>query len=335
LYEESKEENNNKKEDDFDIATIPANLKAKAILALLDMLPRQHFTRPPARYSESSLVKELDALGIGRPSTYAMIISTLLARKYIEKNKRQLVPTELGKTVTTILIQNFSEVFNVKFTAFMEEELDKVESGDKAFVQVVRDFYGPFNSAVKTTEEKRDIIKENLLQDTNETCPKWGRPLVIRWGRNGQFMACSGYPDCRHTQPLEKEETTTDEKCEKCGRDMIVKTGRFGKFLACSGYPECKNTRPFATGVDCPNEGCDGKIVERRSKKGRVFYGCSNYPTCDFVSWNKPVARQCTKCGNPYIEEKYTKARGNFLACPKCKAQFQTEAEGENAIVAD
>ncbi|MFQ5629664.1 MAG: type I DNA topoisomerase, partial [bacterium] len=334
LYEESKEESENN-ENGLDVTIIPANLKKDDLLRLLELLPRQHFTKPPARYSESSLVKELDALGIGRPSTYAMIISTLLARKYAEKNKRQLVPTELGKTVSSILVQNFPEIFNVKFTAFMEEELDQVESGSKNFVQVVGDFYVPFNSAVKTTEEKREVIKENLQKDAGETCPKCGRPLIIRWGRNGQFMACSGYPDCRHTQPLEKEEITTDEICDKCGKEMVVKNGRFGKFLACSGYPECKNTQPFTTNIDCPNDGCDGKLVERKSKRGRTFFGCSNYPTCKFASWNKPVAQECPNCGNNYLEERSTQAQGNFLACPKCKAQIHKEEEGENVVVAD
>ena len=334
LYEETREESE-LSEDHQDTNHIPANLAERDRLELLQMLPKQHFTKPPPRYTESTLVKELDALGIGRPSTYAIIIATLLARKYVEKQKRQLVPTQLGRTVTQILVQNFPEVFNVKFTAFMEEELDKVESGDKNFVQVVREFYEPFSSAVRTTEERRDAIKENLLQDTEEKCPKCGRKLVIRWGRNGQFKACSGYPDCRYTEPLERQEISTDEKCEKCGRDMVVKTGRFGKFLACSGYPECKNTRPFTTGVDCPKPDCDGKIVERKSKKGRTFYGCTNYPKCDFASWNKPVAQACAKCGNEYLEERYSQGRGNYLACPKCKAQFQQQTEGEDVVVAD
>ena len=333
LYEDSKEESDDAN-NSADGVLIPADLQKNDALSLLELLPQQHFTKPPARYSESSLVKELDALAIGRPSTYAMIISTLLARKYIEKNKRQLVPTELGRTVCKILVQNFPEIFNVKFTAFMEEELDKVESGQKNFDQVVSEFYKPFHTAVKSTEQKRDVIKEDLQKEAGEVCPKCGKPLIIRWGRNGQFMACSGYPDCRHTQPLEKEDVTTDEKCEKCGRDMVVKTGRFGKFLACSGYPDCKNTAPFTMGIDCPNDGCDGKLVERKSKRGKTFYGCSNYPKCDFASWNKPFAQACPNCGNNYLEERYNQSRGNFLACPQCKAQFQKE-EGENVVVAD
>lgn len=336
VYEEAREESErNGSEDDASTNPIPPNLTEQQRLALLKLLPKQHYTRPPARYTESSLVKELDALGIGRPSTYAIIISTLLARKYVEKLKRQLAPTRLGRTVNQILVQNFPEVFNVKFTAFMEEELDKVESGDKDYIQVVQEFYEPFSNAVRHTEERRDTIRENLLQDTDEKCPQCGNKLVIRWGRNGQFKACAGYPDCRYTEPLESPIPSTGEVCEKCGREMVIKNGRFGKFLACSGYPECKNTRPFATGVNCPREGCNGKIVERKSKRGRVFYGCTNYPDCDFASWNKPIARACPACGHPFVEERYSQARGAYLVCPRCKAQVESEPEGENVIVAD
>lgn len=333
VYEDTKEESES--DDDSDSGVLPANLRENEPLKLLQLLSKQHFTKPPARYTESSLVKELDNLGIGRPSTYATIISTLLSRKYVEKQKRQLVPSELGKTVNTILIDNFPQVFNVKFTAFMEEELDKVEDGSKVFSQVVNEFYEPFSSAVRDTEKKKEKIKETLQQDTGETCPQCGQPLIVRWGRNGQFMACSGYPDCKFTRPLEKEEVKTGEACEKCGRDMIVKTGRFGKFIACSGYPDCKNARPFTIGVACPRDGCDGQIAEKKSKRGKVFYGCTNYPKCDFATWNKPVAQACSNCGNPYVEERYAKARGTYLACPVCKQKFESNAESENVLIND
>jgi DNA topoisomerase-1 len=272
-------------------------------------------------------VKELDTLGIGRPSTYALIISTLTARKYVDKQGRQLAPTDLGKTVNKILIQNFPEIFNVRFTAFMEEELDQVEEGKKAFLQVVKEFYLPFNQAVVATEEKKDTIKDALQETTEETCPKCGRPLVIRWGRNGRFMACSGYPECRHTKPLDAEEKVEGEACEVCGRDMVVKVGRFGRFLACSGYPDCKTSRPYPIGMACPQPGCNGKIIERRSKRGRTFYGCSNYPTCNFVSWNKPIAKPCPNCGHNFLEERYTQNEGAHLRCPKCKTKFEPTAE--------
>ncbi len=331
IYEEAKEET--QADEEQELEHIPQNLRENEILTLLNLDPRQHFTKPPPRYTESSLVKELDALGIGRPSTYALIISTLLTRKYVVKNKRQLVPTELGKTVNQILIQNFPDIFNVKFTAFMEEQLDKVETGKKKFLQVVSEFYRPFSHAVQKTEAKREQIKETLQQDTEETCPKCGSPLIIRWGRNGQFVACTGYPDCRYTRPLEEEQQESDETCERCGKPMVVKTGRFGKFLACSGYPECQNTRPFSIGVECPMEGCDGQIIERRSRKGRVFYGCSNYPTCKFATWYKPIARECPNCSSPYLEERYNQTKGQYLYCPNCKTEVREEPEEENAKI--
>ncbi len=332
VYEDTKEETDRSEEEATNVA-VPPNLKEGQKLELLNLLPKQHFTKPPARYTESSLVKELDTLGIGRPSTYAIIISTLLQRKYVERNKRQLVPTELGKTVNNILVENFPDIFNVKFTAFMEEQLDQVESGKKKFLQVVSEFYKPFSHAVQKTEEKRAEIKEGLQQDTDETCPECGRKLIIRWGRNGQFVACTGYPDCRYTRPLKEETQEVEQTCDKCGRPMIVKTGRFGKFLACSGYPECKNTQPFTIGVPCPNEGCDGQIVERKTRRGKIFYGCSNYPKCDFASWAKPIARPCPECGNPYLVERYSKAKGQFVACPKCKAEISEPYEEADAQI--
>jgi DNA topoisomerase-1 len=324
VYDDVKEE---EKEENGENGAVPQNLQIGETLTLLDVHPKQHFTKPPARYTESSLVKELDALAIGRPSTYALIISTLLARKYIDKQGRQLIPSDLGKTVNKILIQNFPQIFNVKFTAFMEDELDKVEAGDKPFLQVVKEFYEPFNQAVVATEEKKDTIKDALQEVTEEVCPKCGKPLVIRWGRNGKFMACSGYPDCKHTKPLEALEKVEGEVCEKCGKDMVLKIGRYGRFLACSGYPDCSNARPYPIGVACPLPNCGGKIIERRSKRGRTFYGCSNYPACNFVSWSKPVAKPCPNCANNYLEERYTQAEGAHLRCPKCKGKFEQSAD--------
>jgi DNA topoisomerase-1 len=324
VYDDVKEE---EPEENGENGKVPQNIQVGEALALLDVHPKQHFTKPPPRYTEASLVKELDTLGIGRPSTYALIISTLTARKYIDKQGRQLAPTDLGKTVNKILVQNFPQIFNVQFTAFMEDELDKVEAGKKQFLQVVKEFYEPFNQAVVSTEEKKDTIIEDVQEQTDEVCPKCGKPLVIRWGRNGRFMACSGYPECRHTKPLDAEEKIEGEVCENCGRDMVVKVGRYGRFLACSGYPDCKTSRPYPIGVACPQEGCNGKIIERRSKRGRTFYGCSNYPACNFVSWNKPVAKSCPSCGNNYLEERYTQADGAHLRCPKCKEKFEATAE--------
>ena len=287
--------------------------------ALQDLDPAQHFTKPPARYTESSLVKALDTLGIGRPSTYASIISTLLLRKYVDKDGRSLFGTDLGQAVYRILVQQFPEIFNVGFTAEMEAELDQIESGEKDKKAVLLDFYGPFTSAMSRAMEKREEIKESLQEGTSEKCPLCGKELIVKWGRNGRFIACSGYPECKHTQPLEEETVTTDEVCDQCGAAMVVKTGRFGRFLACSNYPQCKSTRPISTGVPCPESGCGGVLTERQSRKGKLFFGCSNYPNCKFATWYRPVPKQCPSCGHPFLEERSSKAKGRFLQCPQCK----------------
>jgi DNA topoisomerase-1 len=320
IYEDVKEESEEADED----MRVPKNLSAGDLLDLLNLAPRQHFTKPPARYTESSLIKELDALGIGRPSTYALIITTILARKYVEKNQRQLVPTELGRTVKRILVQNFPELFNVKFTAEMEENLDEIETGVKEFLQVAREFYSSFKKSLDDAHLKKDEIKGSLQEETQEKCPQCERDLIIRWGRNGKFIACTGYPDCKYTKPLEQPEEV-DQVCGVCGKKMVLKHGRFGRFLACSGYPECKNTQPYSIGVTCPEDG--GMVVEKRSRRGKTFYGCSNYPNCKFATWNRPVNTPCSNCKNPYVEMRYTQARGEFLYCPACKAEMKTESK--------
>ena len=330
VFDDYKETNgDNEKEKEF---IMPRDLVVGEQVALLDLISDQHFTKPPARFSESSLVKELDNLGIGRPSTYALIISTLMLRKYIEKNNRQLRPTDLGRTVNKILVLNFPDLFNVKFTARMENELDKVEDGELEYIKVMHDFYKPFDKALKHVEEHKNEIKESLMEDADETCPKCGSQLIVRWGRNGKFIGCSSYPDCKYTKPLE-EETVESGVCEKCGRPMVVKIGRYGKFLACSGYPECNNAKPFTIGVPCPKDGCDGEIIERRSRRGKTFYGCSNYPKCDFVSWNKPVDKKCPNCQAPYLEERYTQKDGEFLYCASCKTKYEKESSEESLTV--
>jgi len=324
VYEEAKEDDG-QEEEDINMR-IPVHLKSGDVVKLLRLDPQQHFTKPPPRYTESSLVKELDALGIGRPSTYAVIISTIQGRKYVEKAQRQLVPTELGRTVNKILIQNFDRIFNVKFTAHMEEDLDKIESGQKIFLDVTQEFYDPFKKALDHVSARQEEIRESVQEETTETCPKCGRDLIVRWGRNGKFIACSGYPDCKYTKPLSEPETV-DERCEVCGRNMVIKHGRYGRFLACSGYPDCKNSRPLSIGVDCPQEDCKGTLVEKRSKRGRVFFGCSEYPNCKFATWNRPVPVPCNNCSNPYLEKRYTQSKGEFLSCPVCKSEFEMEIQ--------
>ncbi len=282
----------------------------------------QHFTQPPGRFTDASLVKELEANGIGRPSTYASIASTLVDRKYITREKQRFHPTELGRDILKFLLVNFDNIFNVKFTAQMETELDKVEEGKDAWRNVVRSFYERFE------KDLENVDVQAVKSETEIVCEKCGKPMIERWGRNGKFLACSGYPDCKNTKPIEGDEPEpTGEKCDKCGGDMVIKIGRFGRFLACSNYPECKRTRSIPVGVSCPREGCEGHLTEKRSRRGRIFYGCSAYPDCDFALWNKPVVEKCKACGFPLMVEKSTKARGEFLECPECKAKKETAAE--------
>lgn len=315
VYQELKEENGeNEKEVKLPI------LKEGERLNLLKLDPQQHFTKPPARFSEATLIKELEANGIGRPSTYALIVGTIEDRNYVEKEKKKLFPTELGKTVNRILVENFPELFDVGFTAEMEEELDRIEEGEDDWVKVLKDFYTPFKSILEEAEKKRKEIKSTTQEKTEEICEKCGSPMVIKWGRHGRFLACSAYPKCKNTKPLNNNEQNhiTEEKCELCGSPMVLKNGRFGKFLACSRYPECKNTKPYSLGILCP-KGCGGFIVEKKSRRGKIFFGCSNYPKCDFAAWDKPVKENCPQCGANFMVLKETKKKGEYLLCLKCK----------------
>jgi len=294
--------------------------------------PSQHFTKPPPRFSEASLVKELEADGIGRPSTYAQIIYTLKQRKYVELQERRLAPTELGFTVIKILVDHFENLFDVSFTASMEKELDDIEEGKIEWTKVLNEFYEPFERTMSTLSDKVREIKESMVEKTDEVCEKCGRPMVVKWGRNGRFLACSGYPECKSTKPLNGEEENVDsgKTCEKCGGKLLIKSGRFGKFLGCENYPECKNTKSLSLGISCPTEGCDGEVVERRGRRGRTFYGCSRYPECKFAAWNKPVNQKCRACGNPYLVEKTTKAKGFHYQCPECKVVSYPEPAEES-----
>lgn len=314
---------------------IPENFQVHDALQLMSVNPEQHFTKPPAHYSESSLVKELDAQGIGRPSTYAPIISNIITRKYIEKKDRRLMPTDLGKAVNKILTASFPDLFNVKFTSLMEEELDKIESGNKSSTSVLEEFYEPFEKSLEDVNARRKEIKQTLEEGTDLTCELCSKPLVLKWGRHGRFYACSGYPDCKNTKPYngnkeENEPQTLDEKCPECAAALVVRNSRYGsKFIACSSYPKCKYTRSLSTGVKCPKEECGGDIIQRHSKKGRTFYGCSNYPKCDFVSWYPIVNNPCTNCGSPFLEMKKTKQRGEHFYCSKCKTVIEKTVESE------
>ncbi len=326
VFDDVEEENGSSTEDSDPKSSIPQSLKDGQLLDITEIIPRQHFTKPPARYTEASLVKELESLGIGRPSTYAIIVSTVIDRKYVEQKDRKLYATDLGMQVNKLLITFFPEIFNVKFTAKMEEELDTIASGKNEYVTVMRDFYEPFHRAVEKASGLATSIKRSLQEETNELCELCGKPMIIKWGRNGRFMACSGYPECKNTKPLAEEaelqEIHAGEKCELCGSEMLVKSGRFGTFLGCSNYPKCTNTKPITTGIQCPK--CkEGKLVEKKTKKRkRIFYGCSRYPECDFASWDKPVDQQCPQCENSYMVLKYSQSKGEYIQCPECKYQI-------------
>ncbi len=294
----------------------------------LGLTSKQHFTQPPPRYNEALLIKELEEKGIGRPSTYAAIISTIQDRKYVEKTEGRLVPTETGKTVHDYLMKGFPELINVDFTSHLEEQLDEVEEGSKPWVTAVRDFYTPFT---KELERAKTIPgpKDTVEPPTDIPCEKCGKMMEIKWGRNGKFLACPAYkddPPCKNTQNFQKledgtikivpkVELTTDQKCDKCGSGMVVKTGRFGKFIACSAYPECKTTKPLALGVKCPQPGCGGDLVQKRTKKGRSFFACGNYPKCEYALWDRPINKTCPTCQAPFLIEKVSKQAGRSVQC--------------------
>ncbi len=312
-------------------ASLPALARGEK-LQLLSLKPEQHFTKPPPRYTEASLVKALETEGIGRPSTYAQIITTLKTRKYVHTEKRSLLPNELGRTVNRLLVENFPDIFGVKFTASMEEELDRVETGENQWVEVLDDFYQPFSKVLEKANSRKARLKSSLQKPTEEVCQLCGHRMVVKWGRNGRFLACSNFPKCRNTKPLPGEDLhlVSDELCERCGSQMVIKTGRFGRFLACSKYPQCRNTRAVRIGVRCPREGCSGHLVERKTKSGRLFYGCSEYPKCTFASWNKPVDLTCPHCGTQPLVEKKSRDGGKILRCLQCKKEMSPEeAEGD------
>jgi DNA topoisomerase-1 len=289
-------------------------------LNLIDIKKEQHFTKPSGRFTEASLVRELEAKGIGRPSTYAPTISTLLDRGYVTMDRRTLFPTDLGKTVNGILVPRFPEVFAVGFTREMEELLDRVESGEKGWQEVLVQFYKPFGQRLKEAAVESKRLKESIEELTDEVCPQCGQPLVVKWGRYGKFLACKGYPDCKFTKPTEEE--TLQESCPDCGGVLVYKRGRYGRFVACSNYPDCSYTRAVTTGVKCPKKDCNGEIVEKTSRKGKVFYSCSRYPDCDFATWYRPVAVSCPQCGASVMVERNAKGEKR-LECLDCKHKIK------------
>jgi DNA topoisomerase-1 len=372
VYEEGKDQID---EDDEEMRhRLPAvtegeHLRFKAIR------PEQHFTEPPPRYNEATLVKRLESDGVGRPSTYASILSTIQEREYVSKEGGRFQPTELGEVVTDLLLESFDDIFDVSYTARMEEELDDIEDGKIDWRQAMAEFYERFDRDLKHAEEHMTDIKR-MEEPTGLMCEKCGKPLVMKWGKHGRFIACTGYPECTFTREpdnpaMEVSEQGEEEYCENCGRPMVLKKGRFGTFFACSGYPDCKTTKQIGgaqkkadvpldekcpncgnnlvlktgrfgeftacsnypackyvkqktIGVKCP-ECSEGEVIERRSKKGKTFYGCNRYPDCKFVAWGKPVAEKCPECGNPYMVEKWLKS-GPVWQCPNAECKHKQDA---------
>ncbi len=378
VYEEGKDQ---KDDEDEDLKhKLPAVTQGEE-LRFKEIKPEQHFTEPPPRYNEATLVKKLESDGVGRPSTYASILSTIQDREYVKKEGGKFLPTELGMVVTDLLLENFNDLFDVKYTARMEEELDEIEEGKLEWRAAMAEFYGRFQKDLAHAERHMTDIKR-MEKPTDLVCEKCGKPMVIKWGKHGSFIACTGYPECTNTRELtvdlpdvdntglgEQDET---EYCENCGRPMVLKKGRFGQFYACSGYPDCKTTKQIGgeqrkdvpleekcpqcgnnlvqkygrfgefvacsnypkckyvkqktIGVPCPN--CSqGEIVERRSKRGKTFYGCNRYPECDFVAWGKPISEKCPECGSSYLIEKYLKA-GPVAQCPNTECKYKRPLEG-------
>jgi len=298
-------------------------------LKLKSIEPIQHFTEPPARYSEASLVKELEKRGIGRPSTYAPIMSTIVDRGYVTKQAGRFIPEAVADVVTSLLVDNFASIVDYNFTAKMEEELDDIAEGEKKLIPVIDAFYKPF--AKLLSEKEKTIDKKELVeQATDKICPKCGKPLVIKLGRNGQFYACTGYPDCNHTEPLvEKQydeheqaiiETETKDPCPKCKGQLEVKQSRFGMFIGCSNYPKCKFTKPITipAEVKCPN--CGKDINRKTTRRGKIFWGCSGYPKCKTAFWDEPINQKCPECANLMV-----KKNNGSLVCSQCKHEEEAK----------
>jgi DNA topoisomerase-1 len=316
-------------------------------ITLLKYDPKQHFTQPPPRFSEASLVKELEENGIGRPSTYAAILSTIRDKGYVELLKGYFRPSELGFIVNDLLVKSFPDVFDVDFTAKMEDNLDRIESAEIDALNVLTQFYQPFKSELDVAINSMISVK-GVGIPAGITCPQCGAPVNIKLGKNGHFLACSGYPNCRFTRDYVRNEKghiqisepiadeITDKLCDKCGRPMVIKSGKYGSFMACSGFPDCKHTVSIGatdqgktTGVPCPEPGCTGELTEKKSKRGKLFYGCNRYPDCKFAMWDKPVPEACPQCGAKFLVEKVTKKDGLFLICQTKGCGYKKMISGE------
>ncbi len=323
---------------------LPPELAEGEPLALRGLEPKQHFTQPPPRFSEATLVKELEENGIGRPSTYAAILSTIRDKGYVEMHRGYFRPSELGFLVNDLLVANFPDILDVEFTARMEESLDRIEASEANAIDVLNQFYQPFRRDLEAAARNMVSLK-GVGVPSGLTCPQCGKPLHIKIGKNGHFLACSGYPECSYStdygrddrgniQPVQPPPAeATDKVCAKCGQPMVAKRGPFGDFLACSAYPRCRHTESLANGaaktigVACPQQGCTGEIVEKTSKRGKTFFACNRYPDCKFASWDKPVARPCPACGSSYLVERITKRHGTEHRCPNPDCGFRERVE--------
>jgi DNA topoisomerase-1 len=323
LYKEESE-NGQTPDEDKVLPEIRENEEVEPV----EVTPNQHFTTPPPRYSEASLIRALEEKGIGRPSTYATIVNTIQTRKYVLKRKGRLSPTELGQMVNELLVESFPKILDAGFTAEMENELDQIEEGELDWQALLREFNTEFENMLAEAEHTMVNLKREGAP-TDEICEKCGKPMVIKSGRYGVFLACSGFPKCKNTRPIEPNGTEqktaaepTGKVCEKCGGKMVLRNGTTGKFYGCENYPKCKFTMPLEIGVKCPEPGCGGELVERRTRKGRKFYGCSRYPACKFALWDKPVARTCPECGAPFVVEKAQNGQ-RVVKCHRKECAFQ------------
>ncbi|HBA65259.1 MAG TPA: type I DNA topoisomerase [Methylococcaceae bacterium] len=334
VYLEGKDDNS----DADDKENFLPSLEEGRPVPLNDIIAGQHFTEPPPRYSEASLVKALEEFGIGRPSTYASIISTLQNRDYVTLESKRFYPTDVGRIVNKFLTEHFNKYVDYDFTANLEDELDAVSRGEKDWIPLMRSFWEPFNTLIHEKEEsvqRKDVTQEAI----DEKCPECGSPLSIRLGRNGRFIGCTNYPECSYTRNLNEDASKSSEPevvegrvCPKCESPLVIKTGRYGKFIGCSAYPKCKHIEPLEkpvdTGVECPQ--CKkGNLLKRKSRNGKIFYSCSGYPKCSYAIWNAPVQENCPECNWPILTLKSTKRRGTEKVCPQKECNYATPYEGD------
>ncbi|MCW8828314.1 MAG: type I DNA topoisomerase [Gammaproteobacteria bacterium] len=336
VYQESVDD---AKEKDDDNKLLPKLLEGEMV-ELIAIRPEQHFTEPPPRFSEASLVKTLEEYGIGRPSTYASIISTLQQREYVEMDKRRFIPTDVGRVVNKFLTNHFTQYVDYDFTAKLEDELDAVSRGEEEWVPLLRRFWRPFKDQVDDKEQSVSR-KEVTQEEMDEACPQCGKPLAIRLGRRGRFIGCTAYPDCDYTRNLGDDKDTKNEpevvegkSCPECGSALVIREGRYGKFIGCSSYPDCKHIEPLEqpvdTGVTCPQ--CNkGTLMRRKSRRGKIFFSCSTYPECDYAVWNEPINEPCPDCGWPILTIKTTKRKGTEKVCPQKECGFAEPYDKEDA----